>query len=418
MSLRKRCSRVEPPLLASGEQNPLYCVTSPRCDHHWHYDFRVNGRRYRASTETNDKQKAKDIEARERARILEGRHGIRRQPDIAFRQFAEIYLRDHSEIHKRAAQRDREILKVLNRFFGSVILHEISSHRIEQFKRERLAGKWRGHGTKSAPKPVKPATVNRELDTLKSILSKAVEWGKLLDSPARNVKRLRVDNRRTRILTDQEQRDLLSACPGKMRALVTLALITGARVGELLALKWEDVADGFITFWETKNGKVRRIPVSAALRAVFESLPRVHPWVFTNARTEDRYTVNGAGQVFGRAVERAGIRSPEEVTLHTLRHTALSRMIASGYDDYTVMEISGHSSTRMLARYTHPTEERKMGALDLPSVVTIRSQNENAVSDGTETASEIAKMLRYFGGRQEDRTPDLRIANAALSQLS
>jgi hypothetical protein len=38
-------------------------------------------------------------------------------------------------------------------------------------------------------------------------------------------------------------------------------------------------------------------------------------------------------------------------------------MIAAGHDDYTVMEISGHSSTRMLARYTHPTEHRKADAL-------------------------------------------------------
>ena len=38
--------------------------------------------------------------------------------------------------------------------FGSLILHEITPHRIEQFKRDRLAGKWRGKGYTSAPKPV------------------------------------------------------------------------------------------------------------------------------------------------------------------------------------------------------------------------------------------------------------------------
>ena len=43
-------------------------------------------------------------------------------------------------------------------------------------------------------------------------------------------------------------------------------------------------------------------------------------------------------------------------------------MIEKGYDDYTVMAISGHSSTRMLARYTHPSEERKSrGACDRSS---------------------------------------------------
>jgi hypothetical protein len=42
----------------------------------------------------------------------------------------------------------------------------------------------------------------------------------------------------------------------------------------------------------------------------------------------------------------------------------LSRMVESGLDDYTVMSISGHSSTRMLERYTHPTVERKFAALE------------------------------------------------------
>jgi hypothetical protein len=82
------------------------------------------------------------------------------------------------------------------------------------------------------------------------------------------------------------------------------------------------------------------------------------------------------------------------------------------------MEISGHSSTRMLARYTHPTEERKIGALNLSCVVTNRSQRDEAADDDSLTASEIAELLKDCGGRQEDRTPDLRVANAALSQLS
>ena len=160
MSLRKRCSATEPAIL-NGEPNPLHCEDSPRCRHHWHYDFRVNGRRYRNTTETSDKGAAKNIEARERARILEGRHGIRRQPDITFRAFAEIYLRDHARPNKRSADRDEEIIKVLNRAFGSLVLHELTTHRIEQFKRERLAGKWRGHRTTSAPKPIRPGTIRK-----------------------------------------------------------------------------------------------------------------------------------------------------------------------------------------------------------------------------------------------------------------
>jgi hypothetical protein len=49
---------------------------------------------------------------------------------------------------------------------GATLFHEITAHRVEQFKRDRLAGKWRA-GQVSAAKPVQPGTVNRELDTLR-----------------------------------------------------------------------------------------------------------------------------------------------------------------------------------------------------------------------------------------------------------
>ncbi len=418
MSVRKRCSAK--PTLAKGTPNPLHCPRSPRCGHHWLYDFRVNGRRYRASTETADKHQAQNIEARERARILEGRHGIRRQPDITFREFAKTYLRDHAELHKRSVDRDREIIKVLNRSFGSLILHEITAHRIEQFKRTRLAGKWRGHKTTSVPKPIKPATVNRELDTLKSILSKAVEWGKLLDSPARKVKRLRVDNTRTRILTPDEQRRLLSVCSGKLEAVVTLALISGARIGELLTLRWDQCGSDYITFLRTKNDRVRRLPVTPAVALVLNSMPGMTEWVFPNRRTGRPYTGQGLRSTLNRALLRAGL-DPSDVSFHTLRHTALSRMIDQGADDYTVMAVSGHSSTRMLARYTHPTEARKVAALesftDIVGTIWAHEPDSDATAivGGTENRRFIEEKS---GGRHGARTHDLRVANAALSQLS
>ena len=108
MSIYKRCSRDE--RWPDGSPNALYCATSPKCEHDWHYYFRVAGQRYRASTETSDKHQAQNIEARERSRALDGRHGIRQRPDITFTRFAEIYMTDHSELHKRSAERDREVV--------------------------------------------------------------------------------------------------------------------------------------------------------------------------------------------------------------------------------------------------------------------------------------------------------------------
>jgi hypothetical protein len=50
-------------------------------------------------------------------------------------------------------------------------------------------------------------------------------------------------------------------------------------------------------------------------------------------------------------------------------------MVEHGLDDYTVMSISGHSSTRMLERYTHPTLERRIAALDTFNLSTKCPQN-------------------------------------------
>ena len=77
-----------------------------------------------------------------------------------------------------------------------------------------------------------------------------------------------------------------------------------------------------------------------------------------------------------------------------------------GLDDCTVMALSGHRSVRMLERYTHPTDARKLDAL------------ESFQIDGQNLGSTENSDVKKIGGRREDRTRDLCIANAALSQLS
>ena len=49
----------------------------------------------------------------------------------------------------------------------------------------------------------------------------------------------------------------------------------------------------------------------------------------------------------------------DDVTVHTLRHTAITRMLAAGIDDYTVMETVGHPTRAMLQRNNHPATEPK-----------------------------------------------------------
>ena len=154
----------------------------------------------------------------------------------------------------------------------------------------------------------------------------------LVESPARRVKRLRVENRRTQILSLDEQRRLLQACGPKLQGIVTLALITSARIGELLTLRWDQCEGESLLFLKTKNGRARRIPISPTMNAVLSEQPKTTTWVFANPRTGKPYTTGAAS--FRRALERAGITTGD-VTPHTLRHTVLSRMLEAGYDDHT-----------------------------------------------------------------------------------
>jgi len=65
----------------------------------------------------------------------------------------------------------------------------------------------------------------------------------------------------------REQRALIEAAPRKVRAIITLALLTEARIGELLELPWAHVGPDVLVFLNTKNGHQRRLPVSRSVQA-------------------------------------------------------------------------------------------------------------------------------------------------------
>jgi integrase len=425
VSLYKRCSADEPAMLKDGTRNPLRCAGSPKCDHHWWYDFRVNGRRYRATTETSNKNQAKAIEAKERSRILEGKHQIRRQPDVTFSQAAREYLDLYAIPHNKSPQRAKEAIEVLKREFGGMLLTQITPFTIEAWKAKRLAGTYRGHGQKSAPKPVQPATVNRELNVLSAILAKQVEWKKLVESPARQVPRLKVENTRTRILSEAEEDRLLAALPLQARRITQVALLTGARIGEVLGLTWDEVTATELTFRHTKNGTARSVPMTETLRQLLATVRRRGTFVFMSRPgrrrpTATRYTPNGFRHTFRRAVERAGLDG-DKVTPHTLRHTVLSRMVAAGHDDFTVMSISGHRSTRMLQRYAHPQQAHRLAAMESVTRRSVTKVPENLDTNRSQGADEAAlddaessDLLGKCGAQYWIRTSDPRRVKAVL----
>jgi integrase len=137
-----------------------------------------------------------------------------------------------------------------------------------------------------------------------------------------------------------------------------------SRVGETLALRWQDVSDdGVLTFLHTKSGKIRCVGGTDGIQAVLKALPRTYTHVFASARTGRPYTADGLRSMLRRAVDRAGVKG-RDVSFHALRHSFATRLVAANVDIKTVSTILGHNTSRMvLERYAHELETRKQTAL-------------------------------------------------------
>jgi len=158
-------------------------------------------------------------------------------------------------------------------------------------------------------------TVKRWLAALSHCFAVAVqEWQLCDENPVLKITKPRERRGRIRYLSDEERHQLLEACQASrhpyLYLVVMLALATGARRGELLALRWPDVdlKRNTLTFHETKNGERRAVPLIGQALALISQHAKVRrldtALVFPNA-TGKRPV--GIREAFEGAVERADI---------------------------------------------------------------------------------------------------------------
>ncbi len=196
---------------------------------------------------------------------------------------------------------------------------------------------------------VQPSTVRREMTLLRSAVANAV--GDDAVNVVALVSRPQADDRRERRLQPGEWQALLDACDSGrnklLRPLIVLALETGMRRGELLAMQWRHVDLQRCTVFlpRTKSGHPRTVPLTPTAVEVMQRLPR-------NADNDCVLPlgVDGARHGFERVRARAGI---SDLRLHDLRHECISRLVERGLSLAEVQMVSGHRDVSMLLRYTH-----------------------------------------------------------------
>lgn len=135
----------------------------------------------------------------------------------------------------------------------------------------------------------------------------------------------------------------------KAIAAVRLLIFTGARRGEIIGLKWNDVDFelGVINLPDSKTGK-KSIPLGAPALEVLQSLPRTSEFVLPGDDPKKAY------QGLQKAWEKIRVRAKlEKLRLHDLRHSFATISTAGGSSLFLVGKVLGHAQTRTTEKYTH-----------------------------------------------------------------
>lgn len=313
--------------------------------------MRYGVRRHGLCYECEDKPSALDFEAEERKKVSDIEKGrVKKELEqIRLYDMIKIYL-NYSEVNKVSYRHDIMYSNYWKAYFKNDFIDKIKPIKIEEYKRYRR-------------KTVCPATINRELNSLSKMFSVAKENGYLLINPCHSVKKLRVENKKIRFLTREEEKLMFDNLPDDwFKLAINFALLTGMRKSEILNLKWEciDFKENYINVLKTKNAKARQIPLATKLKDELMRLKRLSEYIFTNPEKLTPYT--DLKDRFKFICEKTNITG---IVFHDLRHTAATRMVECGIDLVVVKEILGHSDINMTMRYAHPVPEVKLKAIQM-----------------------------------------------------
>jgi integrase len=329
----------------------------------WTCDFYYNGQRIvRTLKSAKTKREAEAAEAVIMNKVFQQAYGFEAKPDKLFENFIVETFLPYSEANKRSFRGDVSVCRVMVKSFKNKTLRQLTPPVIESFKQELLSTPtWHG-------KQRSFATVNYYLRILSKIFSMALDAEIVESNPCRRVKKLKFDNQRTRVLSRAEESKLMTALGANrlVQQIVTFALHTGMRRGEIFSLEWKDVdfERRVILVQQSKSDKKRIIPMNATLSEMLQNTVRRGDSVFPSPLTGGR--LDNIKRSFNRALKAADI---EGLKFHDLRHTAATRMADAGADAFTLMKILGHSDIRMTSRYTHATDtalRRAVENLDAP----------------------------------------------------
>lgn len=318
---------------------------------HWRAVVRIKG--YPTVCNHFDrKQEADDWAIDVERQIKQGKFNFdqhKRQHTLA--QLLERYTNDGCMEHIRSAEDMAHHLTYWSSRLGSYGLIYLTPELIGK-ERQILANT-------PTPKNKKrsPATVNRYLSSLSTLLSHAVRLRWIEENPCFRLTKLKENPGRDRVLTEEEITRLLPACRQSKSSypycFVLISLTTGARQSEVLDLEWRhvDLENKVAHLQKTKNGHPRSICLSdavvAELAQPYQKRNSVKPLVFASKTALGKVDLKKAWQ---EALKRASIA---DCRAHDMRHTFCTLAARQGASNLELATATGHRTLSMLQRYTH-----------------------------------------------------------------
>jgi integrase len=310
----------------------------------YHYQFQINGKRYRGSTKSTNKAEALRLEAERRIACLanpEESIGVNEKLglDVAFERFLSWASR---HVKPRTHQRYRVSAKRLTAHFGETRIERMNTQVVEGFKSVRAS-------------ECTSAGVNRDLACLRTFRNWCVRMGYPIGRV--HVQLLREGPGNVRIVSYEEERIYMNDANPLLRDVSTIIVETGMRPGEVFGACGEhinlDERYIFIPTGKTRFAR-RTIPLTSRAYGTLGKLwkrGKLFEGVATNQLVMRRHK---------ELCKRLGF----DFRLYDFRHTYGSRMAMAGVDLMTLKELMGHSSVTLTQRYCHPTPEHKVSAME------------------------------------------------------
>ena len=319
---------------------------------------------------------------------------------LTFRKFAKKFF-EREVAGRPSAETTGYRLPRLIAYFGDRPLKDITASDAEDFL-ETLRQPARFHPKHKADRVRQPSTLNRWRALLVRMFSWAVEKDYLERSPFNKpgirkslVGRSQENDPRSRRLVGDEATRLVNAANPMLKLFIKIAIHTGMRRGEMLALTWADLEarPGWIHLkaQNTKAKKERYIPIHPTVQAVLDFLRMdangkkkpLHAAVFSNEVGEP---IKGFATAWKNARKKADL---VDFRWHDLRREFGSRLLEAGGHLIQAQELLGHSDPKMTRRYLNLGDESLMTAVSRLKDPTETPTPAEAIPDQSEDSHSL-----------------------------